>query len=87
MLKAKGLNVKNMKETLVNYSGMQSELEKIWNTFYEMACLGFISDDAWDKFSAQCHGWYVTDDGSEVRDSAHDDKVIWAYTPHAEYQA
>lgn len=87
MTKAKGLNIKNMKESLVNYSCMQSELEKIWNTFYQMTCLGFISGDTWDKFSEQCHGWYVTDDSSEVRDSAHNDKVIWTYTPYAMYQA
>lgn len=52
----KALNVKNMKETLVNYSGEQKELDKIWNTFWEMACLGFINQDEWKRFFDTCKG-------------------------------
>lgn len=39
------LNLKNMKETIVNYSGDQKEFDKIWDAFYEMACVGFIDSD------------------------------------------
>lgn len=87
MANAKALNIRNMKETLINYSGEQKEMDKIWDSFYQMACLGFISQDAWRKFFEQCKGWYVTEDQSEVRDSEHDDKVIWMYTAETEYRA
>lgn len=46
----KALNLKNMKETIVNYSGDQEEFNKIWDTFYQMACIDFISQDTWRKF-------------------------------------
>ena len=39
------LNLKNMKETIVNYSGDQKEFDKIWDAFYQMACIGFIDSD------------------------------------------
>ena len=87
MANVKSLNIKNMKETLINYSGNQEEMNKIWDSFYQMCCLDFISRDTWCKFFDQCKGWYVTEDNSEVRDSEHDDKVIWVYTPDAEYRA
>lgn len=83
----KALNIKNMKETLVNYSGEQSEFEKIWDNFYQMVCLGFIDRDAWKKFYEQCKGWYITEDQSEVRDSEHDDVLIWQYTAERFYTA
>lgn len=76
-----------MKETIINYSGAQYEFDRIWDIFYEMACLGFISAGTWDKFHGECKGWYVTEDQSEVRDSRHNDKVIWKYTAEAEYRA
>ena len=87
MMKAKALNLKNMKETLVNYSGDQAELEKIWDGLYQMACLGFISQDTWRKFCEECKGWFVTTDGAEVRDSEQGDEVIWTYTGEAEFKA
>lgn len=85
--KAKYLNLKNMKETLVNYSGDNQEIQKIWDGFHLMACMDFITGDTWRKFYEECKGWYVTDDGSEVRDSAHDDKLIWTYNGETEYCA
>ena len=39
------LNLKNMKETIVNYSSDQKEFDKIWDALYEMACIGFIDSD------------------------------------------
>ncbi len=87
MANVKALNIKNMKETLINYSGEQKEMDKIWDGFYQMACIGFISQDTWRKFFEQCKGWYVTEDQSEVRDGEHDGKVIWKYTSEAEYRA
>ena len=87
MMKAKTLTIKNMKETLVNYSGSEDEMTMIWDTLQKMCCMGFITNDTWVKFFDQCHGWYVTEDQSEVRDSANDDKLIWKYTSDALYIA
>lgn len=84
---AKALNLKNMKETLINYSGEQKELENIWNWFWHMATMGFITRDTWNRFYDQCAGWYVTDDGSCVRDMNRDDALVWEYTGDAVYTA
>ena len=35
-MKMKNLNLKNMKETLVNYSACQSEFDKIWHSFLKI---------------------------------------------------
>lgn len=85
----KALNIKNMKETIVNYSGEQTEFDKIWGGFYQMATLGFISRETWEKFYNQCAGWYVEEDGDEVyvRDSRNGDAIVWRYTSDAEYRA
>lgn len=87
MKNVKALNIKNMKETLVNYSGEQSELEKVWESFYSMVCLGFIDRETWKKFFDQCKGWYITEDQSEVRDMEHDDALVWRYTSESFYTA
>ena len=71
MKNVKALNLKNMKETLVNYSGDQEEFSKIWNEFYQMTCLGFISQKTWRKFSEQCRGWYVDEAEFCIRDERH----------------
>lgn len=87
----KALNLKNMKETLVNYSGNQEEFGKIWNEFYQMTCLGFISQSTWIKFAEQCRGWYVDEEESCIRDELHRhegvDSIVWKYTSDAEYRA
>ena len=83
----KNLNLKNMKETLVNYSECQSGFDRIWHAFYEMVCLGFISQDTWRKFYDQCKGWYVDETNAEIRDSEQDDKIIWKYNPETFYHA
>lgn len=85
----KALNLKNMKETLVNYSGDQQELEDIWVTFHKMATMGFITSDTWRKFYEQCKGWYVYEDSMMVcvRDSEQGDAIVWEYTADAQYKA
>lgn len=87
--KARTINLKNMKEALVNFSADQKEMNKIWNGFYTMAVLGFIAPETWRKFSDECHGWYIWQEGSRicVRDRGSDDGIIWEYTPDAEYRA
>lgn len=85
MKNAKALNLKNMKETIVNYSSDQEEFNKIWNAFYYMSCLDFISRDTWYKFCDQCAGWYVDEENACVRDGV--DAIVWQYTPDAEYKA
>ena len=91
MERAKALNLKNMKETLVNYSGNNEEFNKIWGTFYQMHCIGFISRGTWEKFFDQCRGWYVDEENACVRDECYCpegvDSLVWAYTPDAEYKA
>ena len=91
MKNAKVLNIKNMKETIVNYSGNQNEFDKIWNAFYQMACIGFISQYTWKKFFDQCSGWYVDEENACIRDEHYCpggvDAIVWEYTPVAEYRA
>ena len=91
MEKAKSLNLKNMKETIVNYSGEQKEFDRIWDAFYQMACVGFVSQDTWGKFVSQCGGWYVDDENACIRDEWYCpegvDSIVWKYTPDAEYKA
>ena len=91
MKKEKALNLKNMKETIVNYSGDQKEFDKIWDGFYQMACIGFISWHTWGKFLKQCKGWYVDEKEACIRDRCHccdgADSIVWEYTPDAEYKA
>lgn len=91
MKNAKALNLKNMKETIVNYSGNQKDFDTIWDAFYNMACIGFISSDTWKKFSDQCAGWYVDEENACILDVRHTfegvDFIVWKYTPDAEYKA
>ena len=87
----KALNLKNMKETLVNYSGNQEEFSELWNMFYQMTCLGFISWKTWYKFDNQCRGWYYDEYSNCIRDERQCkegvDSIVWKYTPDAEYRA
>lgn len=89
---AKLLNLKNMKEAIVNYSEDQKDFDKIWYAFYQMACIGFISHDTWIKFFDQCAGWYVDEENACVRDSRNCpegvDAIVWQYTSdYVEYMA
>lgn len=90
MKDCKMLNLKNMKETIVNYSGDQKEFDKIWDSFYQMSFLGFISYETWQKFSDHCAGWYIDEENACVRDERHSfegiDSIVWQYTADAEYQ-
>lgn len=88
----KALTLKNMIETYVNFSEDQRELDKMWDAYYQMACVGFIDSVTWDKFSALCHGWFFDEDACAIFDA--DDnyleqhgshKLIWQYVPYAEY--
>ena len=87
----KALNLKNMKETLINYSGNQEEFSNIWNEFFRMVCLGFISWQTWGKFDEQCRGWYYDEYSKCIRDECHCqegvDSIVWKYTPDSEYRA
>ena len=71
--KAKALNVKNMKETLVNYcSGNQKDYDEIWMGFRQMRMLGFITEDTWKKFFNDTCGWTI--DGDFLMDYNHDEE-------------
>ena len=86
---AKALNIKNMKERIINYSGEQKEFDRIWDSFYTMSCIGFIDRETWVKFFTECTGWYIDDEGENiyVRDSRNNDNIVWTYTGNAEYTA
>lgn len=86
---AKALNIKNMKERIVNYSGDQKEFDRIWDGFYTMSCLGFIDRETWVKFFNECAGWYIDTDNNNiyVKDSRNNDNIVWTYTGDAEYKA
>ena len=87
----KSLNLKNMKETLVNYSGNQEEFSKIWDEFYDMHCMGFIRQVTWNKFFEQCRGWYYDEYCNCIRDERQCedgvDSIVWKYTPDDKYCA
>lgn len=90
MEKVKALNLKNMKEALVNDSGDQREMDNIWNTLRHMACMGFISSGTWKKFYEQCAGWYIAPGEDCVRDSngaSREGTIVWEYTSGAVYKA
>lgn len=80
-----------MKEALINYSGEQEEFSKIWNVFYQMVLMGFISAETWVKFANECRGWYVDEEGACIRDERQCqdgvDSIVWKYTTDAEYHA
>ena len=87
----KAFNLKNMKETIINYSGIQSEFDKIWETFYQMACLDFINRETWIKFYEWGKDIVIEDDkavrvlfdknGNETRET------VWVYNPKTRYKA
>lgn len=88
------LNIKNMKERIINYSGDQKEFDIIWDSFYTMSCIGFIDRETWVKFFNECAGWYIDDgyinkddNNIYVRDGRNNDSIIWTYTGDAEYKA
>ena len=91
VIKMKLLNLKTMKETLVNYSGNQEEFSKIWDMFYDLVCMRFISWETWMKFTEQCRGWYYDEYCNCIRDERNcqegSDSIVWKYTPDAKYHA
>lgn len=83
-MKAKALNIKNMKETIVNYSGNNEDFIKIWNDFYNMVCLGFISRETWVKFYDQCKDWEIDEERAVLTDGIED---IYDYASGKLYRA
>jgi len=86
-VKQKTLTLKNIKETLVNYTGEQCILDELWFAFREMMCLGFISDDLWNKIYEQCGGWFIDEAANCVRDMRQGGTIIWKYTEDKQYKA
>ena len=71
----KALNLKNMKETLVNYcDGDAEEFDKIWSSFVMMKHLGFISRDLWFRFSLECGAWVI--DGDYLVDNESGERIF-----------
>ncbi len=90
MKNVKALTVKNMKETLVNDSHSQKEFNRIWDTFYQMFVLRYISISIWVKFFENCRGWYYDKTCDCIRDALffeNLDGLVWKYTPDSKYHA
>ena len=74
------LNVKNMIIELITYSaGNQDAFNKIWDAYYRMYTLGFITRTEWVRFYDKCKGYYW--EGNELRDSEQKDKKIAYMNP------
>lgn len=84
-MKKIALNVKNMKERLVNYSGNYTDFENIWTTFQQMACMGFITNEEWKRFYDECKSWYIDEESAQVIDG--NGNVIWTYNSETQYKA
>ena len=59
------LNVKNMKET---YKHAKKDMPKVWETFYTMYMMGFITSEEWNKFYDTCKDWYYEEENDWVLD-------------------
>lgn len=68
------MSVKKMVETYVRFECS----EETWNMMYMMQCHDLISYDNWTKFYNKCKGWYVTEDGTGIRDSENNDNLVYA---------
>ena len=81
----KALNLKNMKETYINMTGSNEEMERIYNAFWEMSCLGFVKPETWTKFFNWAYYLHMSGDGESVL--GEHDEIIWTYNPGSEYHA
>ena len=71
---ARSLNVKQMKETIVNYCGAdQDEFNRIFDSFRMMAVMGFISSETWRKFLEAVDKWTIV--GDKLLDMRDDEEV------------
>lgn len=59
------LNVKNMKNTYMN---AKSDMPTVWEAFYTMHCMNYISREEWEKFYKKCAGWSYDKDLDAVVD-------------------
>lgn len=48
----KNLTLKEMIKT-INEAGIK-ERERVWTTFWNMYCLGFLTPETWNKFYEKC---------------------------------
>lgn len=82
----KTLNIKNMKETLVNYSsGRQKEMDRIWKALYTMYQCGYITYSTWKDFFSQCRSWYMNEEKNCIQDE--NGEIIWQYEKDKYYRA
>ena len=56
------LNLKNMKK---RYFQSNAD-ENVWNAFYKMYAMGFISMEVWNKFFEACKDWVWDEDKNAV---------------------
>ena len=86
----KELNVKNMKEALVNNAEDQESMDRIWYNFFDLANLGFIDINVWSEFMDQTKGWYFYEDDMMtcIRDREDGDGIVWEFAGEEEmYEA
>lgn len=87
MKNVKTLNIKNMTEDYVNFTGSNEEMETLWKAFYLLVNAGYISSETWIKFYNRCAGWRVTEDGKRVVDSRRNDSLVWEYSSDDTFRA
>lgn len=85
------LNVKNMADAMIAFGEDGPGMNKVWQTFYHLYTMGFITRDEWTRFYDKCKGWYVTEETEYnfstlspivhkyIRDSERDDEIVYEY--------
>lgn len=57
----KNLTVKNlMKDYAISAS--TDDMQFTWRSFYNLYCLGYITDSAWLRFFNECSHWYYNEE-------------------------
>lgn len=69
----KNLTIKNIIHEIADSN---CELDRVWDTFYRLYCLGFISREAWNKISDTCKGYYYNEKDGFIHDRNNDNKIV-----------
>ena len=81
----KAMTLSNMIETFINETGCEFEMNKVWDTFYQMAVMGYIPEATWERFCKWGQALYIDCNGYVVdRDT---DETIWTYPEGERYEA
>ena len=70
----RNLNVRNMKDT---YLYARADMRKVWEAFYTMYQMDFISCDEWHKFFEACKSWEYDSTQNAVVDCMTGDLITY----------